>query len=202
MEFPIVAPLIQTAGLQHHTLRHPGRIRCFMPDQRFARNGGNVDPLDPRRCPGEIFVHHRLVQPHRFKYLGATIALDGRYAHLRDRLHHALDCCLDVVFDGLLMRDVFEHPFMDHVVQRFKRQVGIDRSGTVANKEGKMMDFARLARLKHQPHTRPASIADKMMVHARHRKQRRDRRLFRAHAAIGQDQDVHTLCNRLVGLFV
>ena len=64
------------------------------------------------------------------------------------------------------MVDVLENALTKHVVERFKRKVGIDRAHAVADQQGKVMNFARFARFNYQPDTSPRPLANKMMMHA------------------------------------
>ena len=67
-------------------------------------------------------------------------------------------------------------PLADHVVERLEGHVGIDRPGAVAQQQGEVVDLARIAALDHQPGPRPQSLADQVVVQARARQERRDRR--------------------------
>ncbi len=63
-----------------------------------------------------------------------------------------------------------------------------------------MVDLARLAGLEHEAGLQARALAHEVVVHARDRQQRRDRRALRADRAVGQDQDVDAVGERLVGL--
>ncbi len=64
----------------------------------------------------------------------------------------------------------------DHVVERLERDVRVDRAGPITQKQGEVMNFARVAAFDHQPGPRAQAPADHFVVQARARQQRRDRR--------------------------
>ncbi len=132
--------------------------------------------------------------------LGAAIALDGGDAHLGGDLEDAFDGGLDVILEGLLAANVLEQALADQVVEGLERQVGIDGADAVADQQGEMMHLARFARFEHQAGAGAGAGADQVMVQAGDREQRRDGRVLRVNAAVGQDQDVGAAGDRLVGL--
>ena len=81
-------------------------------------------------------------------------------------------------------------PCADHVVERLERQVRIDGAATVADEQREMMHLARFAGFEHEADLGARALADQMMVQAGHGQQRRDGRVFRVHAAVGQNHDV------------
>ena len=63
-----------------------------------------------------------------------------------------------------------------------------------------MVHLARLARLDHEPGLQARALPDEVVVHAGDREQRRHGRTLRAEVAVGEDQDVDAVGERLVGL--
>ena len=61
-----------------------------------------------------------------------------------------------------------------HGVERLEGEIGIDRLGAVAGEQAEMMHLARLAGLDHEARLGAQAVADQMMMHGRHREQRRD----------------------------
>jgi hypothetical protein len=82
--------LILAAGVEHFGVRAAHGEARAMPRLRFLRQDVDAHALDLRRGPGEILVDDALVQPDGLEDLRAAIALHGRDAHLRHRLHDAL----------------------------------------------------------------------------------------------------------------
>ena len=86
------------------------------------------------------------------------------------------------------------------LAERLEHQVRVDRAGAVADQRGEVMDLARLAGLEHEPGLQARALAHEVMVDAADRQQRRHRRALGARRAVGQDQDVDAVGERLVGL--
>ena len=64
-----------------------------------------TDAAELGRRAGEVAVHELLVEPDRLEDLRPVVGRDGRDAHLRHHLEHALAERLDQVAHGLLRRD-------------------------------------------------------------------------------------------------
>src|SRR5258708_31684781 len=178
MGLAVRAPLILAANVQRMAVDLPVREGVLMPDLHFARDHIQADAFNARWRPGEKFINYRLLKPDRLENLRAAIALDGGDAHLGNHLHDALDGGLRVILARVLVLDVLEQSLADHVVQGLERKIRIDRSRAITDQQGKMMYFARFAGFDHQADARPRAFADKMMVQARHRQQRRDGGIF------------------------
>ena len=110
----------------------------------------DIGPADARRRPGEIAVDHGVVQADRLEDLGAAVALHGGDAHLGHGLDDPFDGGLDEVLDRLLVVEARQHPLLDHVIQGFEGQVGVDGIDAVAEQHGKVVHLARFARFQHQ----------------------------------------------------
>ena len=105
--------------------------------------------------------------------------------HLEQAFADGLD---EVLFQLLDRIALGEEVLRVHVAQHGEGQVRIDRAGTVAGEQGKMLHFARLARLDDQAAMRASLFANQMVMHAAGGQQRGNRHPLRVHAAVGQDQ--------------
>src|SRR5262249_29249181 len=88
----------------------------------------------------------------------------------------------------------------NHVVQRLESEVGVDGAAAVANEQGEMMHFARFARFEHQTHAGASAFPNEVMVQAGNGQQRRDGGVVEVNAAVGKNDDVVALLDRLAGL--
>ena len=160
--------------------------------ERLAREHVEPDPADPRRRAGEVALDHVRGEPDGLEDLRAVVGLDRRDAHLRERLEQALADRLDDVALGLL-----ERSRRGELRQRLEHQVRVDRRGAVADQRREVVDLARLAGLEHQAGLQARALAHEVVVHGGDREQRRDRRALGADAAIGQDEHVRAVGDRL-----
>ena len=164
-----------------------------MARERLAREHVEPDAADPRRRAGEVALDHVRGEPDGLEDLRAVVGLDRRDAHLRERLEQALADRLDDVALGLL------EPLRARAssVQRLEHQVRVDRRGAVADQRREVVDLARLAGLEHQAGLQARALAHEVVVHGGDREQRRDRRALGADAAVGQDEHVRAVGDRL-----
>ena len=196
MELAILAVLVLAVDFQRVAVQRIGRKRPRMLLLRFPRHFFQTDAADSRRRPGKILIDQLLAQPDRFENLRAAVGLDGRDAHLR---HHFDDAFVDgfvVAFDGVMVTDVLAAALVDHVVQTFVSQIGIDRLHAVTEQQTEMVHFARLAGLQHQADPGARAGADQMMMQAGRGEQRRDRRVGAIDAFVGKNQDRRAIGNR------
>jgi len=91
--------------------------------------------------------------------------------------------------DRLVVIDPRQHPLLNHVVQGLKGQIGVDGGDAVAKQHGKVMHFARLARLQHQRNPGAGGGADQVVMQTGNGQQRRDGGILLIHATVGKDQD-------------
>ena len=75
----------------------------------------------------------------------------------------------------------------DHVTQRFKCEIGIHCFNSITGEHGKMVHFARLARLKHQPDLGTRACADHVMMRPCSGQQCGDGSKFLVDAPVGKD---------------
>ena len=86
---------------------------------------------------------------------------------------------------------------MDHVVDGLEGQIRVDGTAAVADEQREVVDLARFARLEHQSDAVPVALADQVMVEAADSQQGRDGRALGAESAVGQDQDIDPVVDRL-----
>ena len=77
---------------------------------------------------------------------------------------------------------------LNHILQSFNRQIGIHRAGPIADQQRKVHHLAGLAALDNQRNLGARPFLHQMVVHRRQCQQRRDRRVFLVHAAVGENQ--------------
>ena len=123
-------------------------------------------------------------------YWTPTIEVLFNYEYIRDSWRELLDA------------PCWKEGLPDHVIERFKGEIGIDRPGPVAKQHTKVMYLARFTGFDHDADARARPGPNQMMVKTRNREQGRDRRHLAINPTIGQDDNVATGFNRLVGLGV
>lgn len=67
MLFPVTAPLVFTAGIQHHIVAVFVGEGAVMAGKRFLRHFLQANSADTRRRPSKVTVHEFRIQPDRFK---------------------------------------------------------------------------------------------------------------------------------------
>ena len=217
VQFAVLAPLVVASGCQQlafpvpcPVFGHTGRtaihlIRCkeahgigaVVAHLDFGAYLRQVDPLDPARGPGKVLVDHMLAETERLENLCAAITLDRRNAHLGHHFDDTLDRSLDVVVDRRVVVDPHQQPILNHLGQRFHRQIRVDGRRAVANQQGQVMHLARFAGFDHQRHPRARLVANQIVVQSGGCQQRRDRRRAGANAPVRKDEDVDAFVNGL-----
>src|SRR5256712_548497 len=164
-------------------------------DDRFE-----TDAADARSGVGEVLVDQLAPKANRLDDLRATVALDRRDAHLGHDLDGALLDRLQIMLDGLLVRNVrFQQAFVSHVRERIDGEIGVDRACAVAEEKGEVVRLARFAGLDDEADLGPLLLADQVVVQAGHGQQRRDRRPLRADTAVREHDYRRALRDRLIG---
>ena len=92
-----------------------------------------------------------------------------------------------------------QQAFAASVPERFKRQIGIDRVGTVANQQAMMVNLSRLASLDDDPDSSSLRAANQMMMHCAGRQQRTEGNSITANIAVGQYDDGIPAVDRHLG---
>ena len=173
-----------------------GRVAALVAQPRLLGHHVDAHPAHPGGGPGEVLVDEVLVEADRLEDLGAVVALDGRDAHLGDDLDDALGDRLGVALLGLVGRPGDEAE-LDLVVDGLEDQVGVHRAGAVPDEGGEVVDLARLARLEHQAAAGAGPLPDEVVLHRRHRQERRDGGVVGVVAAVREDDDVVALGDAL-----
>ena len=128
-----------------------------------------ADAADARGGAGEVAVDRargRARPPRRSARRGR---LDGRDAHLRDRLQQALADRLDDVAARPRRRSTSPAASAvgGELVERVEHQVRVHRAGAVADQRREVVHLARLARLEHEPGAQARALAHEVVVHGR-----------------------------------
>ena len=182
--FAVLAPLIMATDVERLDLGRNRRECRLVAGQRLARDIFDTHTLDLGRGPGEVAVHHLLVESDGLENLRATITLDGRDTHLGHHLNDALDGAVDIALLGLFVGIAFEHILTDHVVDPLEGHIGIDRLGAITEQQAEVMHLARLTRFERQPDMGAGLQTHQMVMHPGHRHQRRYRHIVGIHAAV------------------
>src|SRR5215471_12652385 len=77
MVLTAVPPLVLATGIEHVSVNRALRKSLPVPFQGFLSNHFNSRPFDPRRSPGEVFVHELFLKSDGLEDLSAPITLDG-----------------------------------------------------------------------------------------------------------------------------
>ena len=198
VRFAAAAVLILAAGVEHVAQQRVVAECLRMHAHRFLGDLEEADAFDVARRAGEILVDERLLQADRLENLRSAIGLVGGDAHLRHHLGQSLADRLDVAllrFAGVDLRNG-----TGDFRERFQRQVRVNRLGAVAGKQREMVDFARRAGLHDQARGRAQALFHQVLVHRRGGEQRRNGQRIVRDAAIGQDEDVVALRDRILGV--
>ncbi len=198
MIFAVAPPLVGAADIQRQGFVGDAfRESRLMARADFAGDPVEVNSADPRGGAGEIGIDHAAVQSDGFKNLCAAIAVQGGDTHLGHDFEQSLVDGFDKILGGIFPFNAGEQFLFDHVVQDLADHVRIDRSGTVADQQGEMMYFARLAAFDNQSATCALKFADQVVVNGCGRQQRRDRRIFLIGLPVGKNQQRIAVFNRL-----
>ena len=193
----VVAVLVLAAGAELAVAdRAAGRVGAVLAELDLLGDDLDPDPADPGRRPGEVLVDEVAVEPDRLEDLGAVVALDGRDPHPGDRLDDPLDQRLAVVLLGGL-GGAGDDAEPDLVVDRLEGEVRVDGARAVADQEAEVVGLARLAGLEDEADPRPRPGADEVVVDGGDGEERRDRRVGLVVAAVGEDDEVVALGDRL-----
>ena len=217
VQFAVLAPLVVASGCKQlaflvssPVFGHTGRTAVHLIRRKETHGIGpvvayldfgaylrQVDPLDPACGPGKVLVDHTLAETERLKNLCAAITLDRRNAHLGHYFDHTLNRSLDVVVDRRVVVNPHQQPILNHLGQRFHRQIRVDGCRAVANQQGQVMHLARFAGFDHQCHPRARLIANQIVVQSGGGQQRRDRCRAGTNAPVRKDEDVDAFVNGL-----
>ena len=186
----VASPLVIPANVEIEVARDPdGRIGAAVAHPDFLGQRVKVRPLHAGRRGGEVLVDDLAVQADGFEYLPAAVAVQRRDAHLGHDLQQALVERLDVVLDrGLHVGDGGNLLVDPQLLDRLEGDVRVDGARAVAEQEGHVVHFPRLAAFHDDPATGPLAFPYEMVMNSGRREQRRNRRHFRGLRTVGQDQ--------------
>ena len=154
------APLIMPAYVQS-LFAHHSVWECFMMTHEcFLLDNFKTNSFNTRICPCEIAVDNNLLYPNRLKDLCSTIRFDSRYAHLRHNFNDTFGGRFDVPLHSVLVSNICELSFLDHISQTLECHVWVHRLNAVAQKQTEMMNFSGLSRLECYPDLGPSSLPD------------------------------------------
>ena len=103
---------------------------------------------------------------NRLEYLGSAVGGDRGDAHLAHHLEHALAKTLDEVGNSLLRRDV-DVTRTRQFLHRLHGQVRVDRSCSVADQEGDVVDLAHIASFNNERDLGASVVAQRVVMDGR-----------------------------------
>jgi len=194
--FAAYAPGVFAAGVEHRGQQRVVGEGGPMSADRLFHDLEQADSADVARGAAEVLVHQPACQTHRLEDLRTAVTHVGADAHLRHDLVQALADRLDVVLDGFVAIDAARLALV-HRRQRFHREVRMDRLGTIAGQQRKVMDLACRAGLHHQAGGGAQPRRNQVLVHRAGSQQRRDRDVPGVDPAVRQHQDVVATAHRI-----
>ena len=185
------APLVLPADLEFavRALVGPVQIGQLMAVGDVGGDVIEVDTADRAAQSGEVFVEHALGYPDGLEQLRSGVRRHRRDAHLRHDLQDTLAGGLDVVVQRLVAVDTGDNLPVDHVADGLEGHIGIDRRGAERDQHRHVVHLTGITGLDDHPDLGAGSFPDQMVVHGRHREQRRDGRHGGIGLPVGQDQD-------------
>ena len=193
----LAAPLVLATHLELavRPLVGPVQVGQRMPGRHVVGDVVEIDSAHRAGQAGEIVVQQRLADADRLEELGTGVGGERGDAHLGHHLQHTLAGGLDIIGLGLITADSGDHPAVDHVLDGLEGHVRVDRGRTEADEAGHVVHLAGVTGLDDQAHLGPGALTHQMVVHGRHRQQRRDRRHLLVGFAVGQHDDAGTLAD-------
>ena len=170
MVFPIAPPFVDPADVELQAFRYftCGK-RVLVARFDFPDDSVESDTAYARRGSGEIVVDHVAVNPDGLADLRTAIGMQCGDTHLGHDLEHALVDGFDVVARRFAHVGVGQGFLPDHVFEVFENHVGVDRSRTKAEKQAKVVYFARLTAFNHQAAAGALHLLDQVVVYRRRR---------------------------------
>ena len=164
--FTIIAPLILATHGEHVTVDLPFGVGRVVPCEHLLRDHIKADATDPGGRPREVVVDDILTQANGLENLRPAVALNGGDAHLGHHFDDTLGGGLDDVLAGGLVVHIGQQTVVDHLIDRFEGEVGVDGAAAVADQQREVVHFACLGRFKHHADASAQSFADEIMVEA------------------------------------
>ncbi len=197
VELAVAAPLVLAAPVELRGTDRAGRERVLVPAARLLGDDVEADPADPGERAREVAVDHVLVEADGLEDLRPAVALERRDPHLGHDLEDPLVQRLDVVLDGRPVVDPRQESLTDHVVQGLEGHPGVHGAGAVPDEQAHVVHLARVARLEDEAHAGTLAAPREVMVDGPCCEQARDGRLLAGDPAVGEDEHVVPVGDRL-----
>ena len=195
----LTAPLVLPADLEFAVRALVGAVQVgqLVASGDVRGDVVEVDAADRAGQPGEVLVEHALRDADGLEQLRAGVGGHRGDAHLRHHLQHTLAGGLDVVRQRLLAVHAAQRAAVEHVLDRFEGDVGVDGGGAEADQHRHVVDLAGVAGLDDQSDLRTGALPNQVVVDRRDGQQRRDRRQVLVGLAVGDHQDAGAVLDRL-----
>ena len=193
----VAPPLVLAAPVQIRVAHGSHGEGALVPAADLLGEDVEADARDARSRAGEVAVDQVAVQSDGLEDLSAAVALERRDPHLGHDLEDPLVERLDVVLDRLRVVDPAQEALADHVVQGLEGHPRVDGAGAVPDEQAHVVDLARVAGLEDEPTARALTPPHEVVMDRGGGDEARDRRALAAHAAVGQDDDVVAVGDRL-----
>ncbi|MNW60134.1 hypothetical protein D3C74_380930 [compost metagenome] len=132
MLFPVAAPLVFTAGIEHLVIPVLVCEGAVMMRKGFSRHFFQADAANAGRRPGKVTVHEFRIQAYSFENLCATVGLNRRDAHFGQYFYYAFRRSLNIILHSLLMRDSAQQALANHVVKTLESKIRVNRTYPIA----------------------------------------------------------------------
>ena len=177
MMLTIDAIMIIACGLNVKILT--GFTKCFsMWYQCFQGQILHPYPSYPADGSLEVFFNHIITESHRLKYLCRPVRTECGNPHFGKDLQQSFINCLDVIFFRSLIINL-DYFVLYQFLNNGKSHIWINHRGTIAEKQGKMMNFPCFSGFKDDINLHPFALVDQVMMHGRNSQQGRDGNQFR-----------------------
>ena len=137
----------------------------------FQTLTSSMAATEPARRRPEVPVHECPIEPDRLEDLGPGVGGDRRDAHLRHHLQHALARGLQVLAEGLPLRNLAQQAVAHHLGDRLEREVRVHGRCAVTDQQGEVVHLPGVAALDDEPHPGPLLLPHEMVVHSSGEKQ-------------------------------
>ena len=175
VEFTFPTPLIFTTDFESAVgsfFRAP-RVGNGVTHRNGRCNDIESDTAKSAHRSGEIRLDQLFTESYGFKNLGPCVAGNCRNPHLRHHLQYALTASLDVVADrflGIHSAEAVQSPTLvgpNQILNRFKGQVGVNRTGPVSDQQSHMVNLTRITALHDETNHRPLACTHEVVMHRR-----------------------------------
>ena len=165
----------------------------------LCRNVLYADAAYPAYGSGKIFRNHFLGNADGFKDLGSLIGLNGGNPHFGCNLHNSVKNGGIVIVNGGIVI-LAEQIFLNKLSNGVQCQIGIDRTGTIAQQRGKMMHLSGFARFQNQSQGGLLLCIYQMLMNGGHGQQGGNGHMVLIHTPIRQHENIGPVLIGLVNL--